>query len=193
MDITLINDSKIAIIDNVISDEDCKILADYAIYVKKNNIDLENIAELDLQAESEANVRYWKAKNLYLKFCSKEYENIGIDLGNKYVPIFTEYLTKIGVENLKFDVDQIRPTVVHVYRAGDTLDPHKDGRDYALVFYLNESEDFTGGNLIYTDLGIDITPKRGRLVIAPSNEIHEVLEVTSGYRCSMTVFVDLIT
>jgi Rps23 Pro-64 3,4-dihydroxylase Tpa1-like proline 4-hydroxylase len=192
MDITLLNGSTVAIIDNVIPDEDCKKLADYAIYVKQNNIDIENIAELDLQAESDNNIKYWKAKNLYLKFCSPEYENIGIELGNRYISIFKEYLKQIGLGSRIFDIDQLTPTVVHVYREGDTLDPHKDGKSFALVMYLNEPEEFTGGDLYYNALGIRITPKRGRLVIAPSSDTHEVLEVTSGFRCSMTVFVDIL-
>lgn len=193
VDIKLIKDSRVAIVDNVISDEDCEKLSDYAIYVKKNNIDIENIAELDTKAESDSNVDYWKTKNLYLKFCSQEYENIGIHLGNRYAEIFEEYLSKIGENSLRFDFDQIRPTVVHLYTQGDSLDPHEDGRDFALVFYLNGPDEFTGGDLLYNDLDIKITPRRGRLVIAPSKELHEVLEVTSGYRCAMTTFVDVIS
>lgn len=191
MDIKLIKDSRVAIVDNVLSDEECRNLAKYAIDIKKNNIDIENIADLDLKAESDANVEYWKAKNLYLKFCPAEYQAIGEYLGGKYVEIFKDYLSKIGLADSRFDHDQIRPIVVHVYTQGDSLDPHEDGRDFALVFYLNEPDDFTGGDLLYNDLGIKISPKQGRLVISPSKELHEVLEVTSGYRCAMTTFVDL--
>jgi Rps23 Pro-64 3,4-dihydroxylase Tpa1-like proline 4-hydroxylase len=190
MDINLINNSHVAVIDDVIPEELSKKLADYAIHVKKNNIDVTNIADLDIKAESDENVKYWREKNLYLKFCDQEYEDIGIALGSEYLRIFQAYLSKIGKGSYKFDAGQIVPIVVHVYQEGDSLDLHEDGRDFALVFYLNEPEEFTGGDLVYKDLGIRIAPKRGRLVIAPSSESHEVLKVTSGYRCSMTVFVE---
>lgn len=192
MDIEFIKDSRVAVVDDVISTDDCKKLSDYAIYVKKNNIEIENIAELDLNAESDTNVNYWKAKNLYLKFCPPEYESISVNLGDKYAEIFKHYLSKIGLNGRRFDFDDIRPTVVHVYQEGDSLDPHEDGRDFALVFYLNDPDEFTGGDLLYSNLDIKISPKRGRLVIAPSSELHEVLEVTSGYRCAMTTFIDVV-
>lgn len=189
MEISLINDSRVAIVDNLITDEECKKLADYAIYVKENNVEIENIASLDQEAESSANIKYWQEKNLYLKFCPPEYTKISDTLGEKFKEALSKYLFAIGSESKSFDIDEIKPTVIHVYRKGDFLDRHHDGRDYALVFYLNEPDEFTGGDLFYNNLDIRITPKRSRLVISPSEEIHQVLEITSGHRCAITVFI----
>lgn len=189
MDINIINGSSVAIIDSLIPEEDCKKLADYAIYVKENNIEIENIAGLDEEAESSANIKYWQEKNLYLNFCPPEYIEVAALLGERFKEAFSKYLSAIGSLSGLFDTEEIKPTVVHVYRKGDFLDRHHDGKDFALVFYLNEPDEFTGGDLLYNDLDIRITPKRGRLVISPSKEIHQVLEVTSGFRCAITVFI----
>lgn len=191
MEINLISNSYVATIDNIIPEEDCKKLADYAIYVKENNIEIENIAGLDEEAESSANIKYWQEKNLYLNFCPPEYIEIAALLGEKFKDAFSKYLSVIGRPTELFDSEEIKPTVVHVYRKGDFLDRHHDGKDFALVFYLNEPDEFTGGDLLYNNLDIRITPKRGRLVVSPSKEIHEVLEITSGFRCAITVFISV--
>lgn len=58
---------------------------------------------------------------------------------------------------------------------------------YGLVMYLND--DFTGGELVYPELDIEYTPKRGSLVIHRAGELHGVKEIHSGMRYSMTAFM----
>jgi len=73
--------------------------------------------------------------------------------------------------------------------------PHIDGgnpddpRDiiFGVAIYLND--DFTGGELIYPDLGLSVTPKAGSMVIHRAHLKHQVFPVVGGYRFSITTFV----
>lgn len=191
MGIDLLNSSRVAVISNVISEEDCKTLHEYAVYIKSNNIDIDNIATQDTKAESDDNIEYWRQKNLYFKFTPKKYKDIAKKLHLQYKKLFKEYLEALGIPNASYNTLELEPMVVHIYQKGDSLDPHQDGRDFALVFYLSSPPEFTGGELVYADLGIKLEPVRGTLVIAPSNETHEVLPVISGYRCAITNFISV--
>lgn len=73
----------------------------------------------------------------------------------------------------------------------ESMPSHKDfgtyGKDniaYGVTMYLND--DFSGGELYYSNLDIKIKPKRGSLIIHKSTYEHEVLPVTDGKRYSMT-------
>ena len=73
--------------------------------------------------------------------------------------------------------------------------PHKDdaGPDnprkivFGIAIYLND--DFEGGELIYPDLGISLTPSRGSMVIHDAELKHQVFPVTKNKRYSITTFV----
>ena len=58
---------------------------------------------------------------------------------------------------------------------------------YGIVMYLNS--DFTGGELIYPELGVEYTPKRGSLVVHRAHELHGVNDIQDGMRYSMTAFM----
>lgn len=65
---------------------------------------------------------------------------------------------------------------------------HTPNRDYTGLAYLND--DFTGGELVFPELGLVITPKPGLLVGFPSNHkfVHAVPKVVSGKRYSLPVW-----
>jgi 2OG-Fe(II) oxygenase superfamily len=65
---------------------------------------------------------------------------------------------------------------------------HTPQRDYTALAYLND--DFTGGELVFPDLGIAIAPRAGLLVGFPSNHefVHAVPKVLSGKRYSLPVW-----
>lgn len=73
--------------------------------------------------------------------------------------------------------------------------PHEDGGNpddlrkivFGIAIYLNE--DFEGGELIYPDLGLSVTPKAGSMVIHDASLKHQVFPVLSGNRYSITTFV----
>lgn len=73
--------------------------------------------------------------------------------------------------------------------------PHTDGGNpddprkivFGIAIYLND--DFTGGELIYPDLGLSVTPKAGSMVIHDASLKHQVFPVVAGERYSITTFV----
>lgn len=191
MDIKLIGTSKVGVVTDLISDEDCKLLSDYCINIKANKVDIGDISELDEQAASDENIQYWRSKNVFFKFSTDEYKKIAEKIHKKYDEAFKQYLNLIGLEDAVYDPKWLEPIVVHVYQEGDSLDLHQDNHDFAFVFYINSPPEFSGGDLFYPGNDIKITPTRNTLVIAPSKDPHEVEKITSGYRCSMTTFISL--
>jgi hypothetical protein len=74
---------------------------------------------------------------------------------------------------------------------GGWIPNHTPQRDYTGIAYL--SEDFTGGDLVFPELNVVITPKPGLLIGFPSNHdfVHAVPEVLSGKRYSLPVWFTL--
>jgi len=87
--------------------------------------------------------------------------------------------------------------------SGDSHIPHADNerrehgrwvpnrtpqRDYTGLAYLND--DFKGGELVFPDLDIVVTPKPGLLVAFPGNRkfVHAVPNVLSGKRYSLPIW-----
>jgi len=58
---------------------------------------------------------------------------------------------------------------------------------FGIAIYLNE--DFEGGELIYPDLGLSVTPKAGSMVVHDASLKHQVFPVVKGSRYSITTFV----
>jgi Rps23 Pro-64 3,4-dihydroxylase Tpa1-like proline 4-hydroxylase len=67
---------------------------------------------------------------------------------------------------------------------GNPDDPRKIV--FGIAIYLND--DFRGGELIYPDLGLSVTPKAGSMVIHKAHLKHQVFPVL-GERYSITTFV----
>lgn len=78
---------------------------------------------------------------------------------------------------------------------GEFMWPHVDGGDplnpksivFGIAIYLND--EFTGGQLFYSDIGLSISPKPRSVVIHDAKFNHEVKTVTSGNRYSIAAFV----
>jgi hypothetical protein len=58
---------------------------------------------------------------------------------------------------------------------------------FGIAIYLND--DFSGGELIYPDLGLSITPKAGSIVIHKAKIKHQIFPVLNGERYSISTFV----
>lgn len=78
---------------------------------------------------------------------------------------------------------------------GEFMWPHTDKGNpddprkiiFGIAIYLNDN--FHGGELIYPDLGLSITPKAGSMVIHSAHLKHQVFPVVNGKRYSITTFV----
>jgi hypothetical protein len=68
---------------------------------------------------------------------------------------------------------------------------HTPQRDYTGIAYLNDN--FAGGDLVFPELNIILTPKPGLLVGFPSNHdfVHAVSKVLSGKRYSLPIWFTL--
>jgi predicted 2-oxoglutarate/Fe(II)-dependent dioxygenase YbiX len=72
---------------------------------------------------------------------------------------------------------------------GEWVPNHTPDRDVTAIFYL--SEGFTGGELVFPELGLSIKPRRGLLVAFPSDggHMHQVNRVESGERYTLTAWM----
>ena len=98
---------------------------------------------------------------------------------------YLENHPSIDRNKYKLDVDNIP---VKKWQVGASMGPHADGYDgnkdlaFSLVAYLNE--DYEGGEINFPDHNITIKPKKGSLIMFPSQTpfVHEVKRVVSGDR-----------
>jgi len=197
MNIKLLNDTKVGIAENVLTDEECKILHDYAVATKlaeSGAIDVEAYSsstfmnlEEDKTYDLEKLTNFWGSKNVLTHDAPDHIRELISKLIDNSISPFADYLEAIDASTKGFTRDLITFSPIHVYASGHNFGHHVDCHEYALVFYVSDPSEFEGGELVY-DAGPEITPSRGVLVIAPSDMPHEVLEVTSGYRCSLTAF-----
>lgn len=190
---------KLAIAYDVLPLEDCKTLYDYAVDIKLKGLKEDDPAsqyskqmfqslDSDKQYNLDNLINFWGSKNVFTHSSTPEIRAIVDKLIVNSSSILSQYLEEIDAPRKNFTVSDIGFSPIHVYIEGHNFDLHEDCFDYALVFYLNNSEEYVGGELVYQD-GPTIKPVRGSLVIAPSAWPHEVLTVTSGIRCSMTTFL----
>jgi PKHD-type hydroxylase len=88
----------------------------------------------------------------------------------------------------------MRPILISRYESGMSYGPHVDNAlmgdspqmrtDLAFTLFLNEPDEYEGGELIVDDPGgeRDFKLPAGSLVLYPANTLHRVTEVTSGCR-----------
>ena len=203
MEIKLLDNTRVGIAENILTDEECKILHDYAVsvksveteesrkaalakdeqYISDSFMHLDSETDYDVEALSD----FWGSKNVFTHLAPENIRDLVDKLRENSMPAFAAYLEKIDAPTRGFTKDLINFSPIHVYSKGHSFENHVDCHEYALVFYISDPSEFEGGDLVYDD-GPRITPSRGVLVIAPSEMSHEVLEVTDGYRCSLTTF-----
>jgi predicted 2-oxoglutarate/Fe(II)-dependent dioxygenase YbiX len=100
-------------------------------------------------------------------------------------------------------VKNLEPTQFLAYPVGGHYIEHNDcenfengqwvriaPRDISLLFYLNDN--YTGGELEFTQLGLTIKPKPGMMIAFPSYKefAHKVHPVTSGFRYSLVSWLE---
>ncbi len=100
-------------------------------------------------------------------------------------------------------VKNIEPTQFLGYPVGGHYIEHNDSenfengqwvrianRDISILFYLNDN--YTGGELEFTQLGLTIKPKAGTMIAFPSYKefAHKVHPVTSGFRYSLVTWLE---
>jgi len=71
---------------------------------------------------------------------------------------------------------------------GDWVPNHTPQRDASAIYYLNN--DFEGGEIIFGREKVVVKPRRGLLLVFPSDDghVHEVLPVREGIRYTMPIW-----
>ena len=71
---------------------------------------------------------------------------------------------------------------------GDWVANHTPQRDVSAIYYLNDT--FEGGEIVFEQVPLMVKPRRGLLLVFPSNgaHLHEVLPVRSGVRYTMAIW-----
>lgn len=181
--------SNILIRNNVISNSGIDFLINYA----KNGEKIDTFVGFDENRTVNKEVR--KAKSL-------------VSIDQETIQKIHELLKKI-VDNIinpyyRVEVFDGELPQFLVYEVGDYYIPHCDvpdkwygennqesenNRDLSCILYLND--DFEGGDLFFPELSITIKPKKGMLVVFPSNYqyLHGVSPVTKGTRYAIVTWV----
>ena len=206
MNLEFFDGTPVAVAKGLLSDEECIFLHNYAVETKlaETEESRAKMAEDSQYGESafiqlDANLNrdvnklasFWGSKNVHTKLGPIEVQNLIKKLHSNILPVLSEYLKQIDNPKKYIDPGSITFDPIHVYSAGHSFNNHVDCHEFALVFYVSDPSEFVGGDLVY-DAGPRVTPTRGTLVIAPSNMPHEVLEVTDGFRCSLTNFFSAV-
>jgi hypothetical protein len=116
---------------------------------------------------------------------------------NKFNKIFDKFFLKTQkVLNQNYGCDLNYTDMCAIYRSrdGEKMNVHYDqGGDkkikYGAVLYLND--EFDDGEIYYPNIGIEIKPKAGTLIVHPSNKkySHGVKPVKNGTRYCTTTFL----
>lgn len=95
-----------------------------------------------------------------------------------------------GVDINYFQTENI---ALFKFAKGLVLHPHIDtdsaeSNHIASIYYIND--EFTGGELVFSEFNINIKPKPNSLAFFPGNEnyLHEVKKITSGNRYSSSMW-----
>jgi Rps23 Pro-64 3,4-dihydroxylase Tpa1-like proline 4-hydroxylase len=125
---------------------------------------------------------------------SVKMDKLPVDILNMLEKIFA-IVHKNATQAYRVDIDYFEKVNIALlkFAKGLVLHPHVDtdsaeSNHIASIYYIND--DFTGGELCFPELNINIKPKPNSLVFFPGNEnyLHEVKTISSGNRYSSSMW-----
>lgn len=143
-----------------------------------------------------SSIEYWNKKCIYY---NENYVPDDIRYILRQICLGMRKYIQINLPDSRYLYSEF-PQIVK-WKEGDVMTPHADNieqdnmtpnaspwRDFGGVLYLNS--DFRGGEIYYPNLGIQISPKPGMIVLHPAGikYTHGVLRVTEGERYTMSTF-----
>lgn len=199
MDINFLPGSKVAYIDNLVDEHICDELFELVRWTHDKGINSllinknpnEDFLLIDDKTTEESHNSFWENKNTYIEDLPYSYQMRAYEISKASNKAMELYLNV--TENPVKTFRTIALDVVHIWKEQDSLEEHLDCFDFGIVYYLNDSSDWTGGDLYFPTLGQTLTPIKNRLLIIPNDVPHSVGSITSGLRGSMTHFVPLQT
>jgi predicted 2-oxoglutarate/Fe(II)-dependent dioxygenase YbiX len=144
-------------------------------------------------------------------FLNKEIRNTQFAPVDPMLPQLNDLIQSVVAEIInpyyRFEIYSYEKPLLLRYGVGGHYEPHIDGealwtrpdgttrwrksldRDISFVLWLND--DFDGGEFIFTDLGVSLSPKPGMLVCFPSTHDyrHGVMPVTRGERYALVTWM----
>lgn len=170
---------------NILPIKDIIIVEDFLTSEELNTFNKINYEEL-MDAE---NMHTYSLKTVKL---SDEYKDMMIEIQARALCTLSDILnTHISIDKAK--AIGFFSNNINVIKSGGLMDEHHDEASinaYGVVIYLNDN--YNGGELEYTKLGLSLKPKAGMLVIHPAAEIfsHKVNEVKDNDRYTITTFIE---
>lgn len=149
--------------------------------------------DISFHNELDPNYSFWDKKNIEFSTITGLDRALVSDIQARAESIFmANYL-----EDLKSGHRFVQMNNIHRFLEGDGMSEHSDRGpvehgngdiSHGFVIYLND--DYSGGEIYYPNLDIDIKASSGSLVIHPSDVLHThgVRKVLSGVRYTMTMF-----
>jgi hypothetical protein len=155
-------------IPNFLSKDCCQEIINYVVSFPE---------ELWLKKDSEN----WDGRILS-DFQDVKFNLLRRNVGDKIQNLFDSYYQ---IVNNYTTIQRILPNT-------NGLSEHRDNINdpdvkYGLVLYYNE--DYTGGEIEYSEIGISYKPREGSLIIHRGEYLHKVNPVVSGIRYMSTFFV----
>jgi len=160
--------SGIVEIPDFLSKKYCQEIVDYIVSFPE---------DLWLKKESES----WDGRILS-DFQDVKFNRLRRNVGDKIENLFESYYQ---IVNNYTTIQRILPNT-------NGLSEHRDNINdpdvkYGLVLYYNE--DYNGGEIEYSEVGISYKPRQGSLIIHRGEYLHKVNPVVSGTRYMSTFFV----
>lgn len=151
------------------SERDTKVIVDYALSVQTTAFDEwgNDRKEFSVNVFKNPNSKEQNIRNIITDYAKRVYDLCVSEYGGDFIPF--------------------EPEATHIakFEAGYGMHEHFDAskpNDIATLIYLND--DYEGGEIYFPQLGIEIKPKPGDLVMFPDNPgyVHGVKSITSGVR-----------
>lgn len=81
---------------------------------------------------------------------------------------------------------------INYYPVGGYIVPHIDNEDMpeanlTSVVYLNNSEEYEGGEIYFPSLDLEFKPSKGSVLLFPPEYVHGVRKITKGVKLSMSI------
>jgi hypothetical protein len=163
------SEKNIQYIDNVLSQEDHKVLLEY------------------VKGAESWKEQPWKARII-------ESDNLPENILEKLNEVF-KLVHKKSIDLYDVDINDFQKSNLNLVKfvKGFSLTPHVDtlsveGNHVASVYYIND--DYVGGEISFPEYDLKIKPKANSLIIFPGNEnyVHEVKEIIDKDRYSSAMW-----
>jgi predicted 2-oxoglutarate/Fe(II)-dependent dioxygenase YbiX len=157
-------------------------------------------------AEGVYEIEGFLPEELRIALLSESDTNLGwntLHIGNTVKTIGNELYVNLKMQDIYKNIEKFFTNIESMIYSRDLrrlkksefMWPHTDDGNldkskkiiFGIAIYLNDN--FEGGELIYPNLGLSITPKPGSMVIHDASFKHQVFPVLNGNRYSIITFV----